>query len=172
MIRIDKYLLFTVVGLCGLGWAACTQERSPCLTPLVASLNMETMHLLTDTSTIFVDTALPAAVLRPVTNTKNDSGTLYPQQSDYTISLSPDDTVCKWIFTTDSAYYAFDTLTFVYQRSLQFISNACGYTYFYTLDTVYTNTAHKIIDSLLIVNKSVTNNVNITHLHLYIHPDY
>ncbi len=159
-----------LLALCGAGWLSCTQERSPCLTPKIASLNIECLHRQLDTSTVFVDTALPEAIFAPLTNTANNAGTIYPQQSNFTISLSPDSTVCQWLFTTDSLRQPFDTLTFFYERKLQFISNACGLTYFYTLDSLHTT--HFNIDSAQIINTSVTNNVNTKHLQIFIHPAF
>lgn len=151
-------------------WAAsCTQTRQPCLTPKTASLILQTMHLPVDTSTIFIDTALTSAVFLPIT-THSSSGIIYPLGSSFTISLSPDSTICKWAFATDTPATVFDTFTFYYQRRLQFLSNACGYTDFYTLDSVHTT--HTFIDSLHLINTNVTNNVNITHVQVFIHPDF
>ena len=169
MTRAGKYFPFILFAFSGL-WLACTQTRDPCLTPKIASFNVETMHLLTDTSTVFADTALPAAVFIPLARVDSNAGTIFPQQSDFTISLSPDSNVCRWQFTTDSFAFALDTLTFYYQRNQQFISNACGFTYFYTLDSVHT-TKHNI-DSAHITNTSVTNNVNTKQLQIFIHPDF
>ena len=175
MIRKNKYRILTLIALCSAIWAACTQSQSQCQTPTIASLNMVCMHLTTDTGTIFSDTALPYAYWIAFTN----SGPKYilydVQNSNFTISLSSDDTICKWGFTTDTTMSTInrnnlDTLTFFYQRQVQFISNACGYAYFYNLDTVITT--HRIIDSVLITNASVTNNVNTTQLQIYIHPDF
>ena len=172
MIKQQKYLCFVLVALCCIGWVACTQQRQPCLTPKTASLIIESIHLTTDTSTVPVDTALIAAVFTPLVPGKSASpDTTFSQQSLFTISLSPDDTICQWLFSTDTlTTIAPDTLTFHYQRNLQFLSNACGYTYFYTLDTVITT--HRINDSLHIINTSVTNNVNTKHLQIFIRPDY
>ena len=173
MIRNQKYLCFILSALCGIGWVACTQERQPCLTPKTASLIIETIHLTSDTATIPVDTALPAAIFIPVLPKKDTlPETIYPQQQSlFTISLSSDSTICQWKITTDTLpTNQYDTLTFFYQRNLQFLSNACGYTYFYTLDSVHTT--HINIDSLHIINTSVTNNVNTKHLQIFIHRDF
>ena len=171
MTRRNKYRAIVLMAFFVIVTLSCTQERSPCLTPKIASLIMETIHFPKDTSTVFVDTAIPAAVLAALPPRKDSLGlVVYPQQSTFTISLSPDSTVCKWIFSTDSLYNPFDTLTFYYERHLQFLSNACGYTYFYGLDSVHTT--HQIIDSVHILNTSVTNNVNTKHLQIYIHHNF
>jgi hypothetical protein len=136
------------------------------------------MHLPIDTSRVFVDTALPAAVLIPVT--RRAAVDSFPQQSVLTISLSSDTTFCQWLFKPDTTTKTFDTISFYYQRNLQFLSNACGFAYFYTLDSVHTthfsyqnyNVVYSI-DSAHITNASVTNDVNTTYqLQVYIHPDY
>ncbi len=170
MTKTNKYLPLILFALCVIGWVACTQERDPCLTPKIAILNVETQHLPTDTATVFVDTALPAAVFTPITTIPNIAGTLYPPQALFTLSLSPDSTVCKWSFTADTATNKFDTITFYYQKSLKFLSNACGYTYFYNIDSV--QSTHNIIDSIHILNASVTNNVNTNQLQICIHTHF
>ena len=170
MINFRKYPAHILLALCVTGWIACTQERDPCLTPKIASLNINTQHLTTDTSTIFVDTALPSAVFVPLTTTSNKTATIYPQEANFTISLSPDSVICQWAFTTDTPNFYYDTLTFFYERKLQFISNACGYTYFYNIDSVHTT--HHNVDSIHILNTSVTNNVNTKHLQICIHPGF
>ena len=170
MIKKTKYRLLILFALCNLLWIACTQQRQPCLTPKIASLNIHCVHKTTDTGTVFVDTALPATLFAAFT----DSGTQYiiyrNQTANFTISLSSASDSCKWGITTDTLHRNFDTLTFFYQRKLQFISNACGYSYFYNLDSVHTT--KKIIDSVHITNANVTNNVNTKHLQIYIHPDF
>jgi hypothetical protein len=177
MIRGRKYLPAVIIALCSI-WVACTQQRQLCLTPIVASLNMVSMHILSDTGTIFYDTVLPAAEFVPL-NVKNASAVVdsivFTPTSLFTISLSPAHDTCRWLFRADTTgiipqNYAYDTLTFTYIRDLQFLSNACGYTDFYTLDTVLTS--HINIDSVHITNNSVTNDISAMHVQIYIHPDF
>lgn len=159
MIKDCIILIITIILLT----CSCTQERLPCLTPKIASLNIECVHHNTDSTTI--DTALPAAVFGAMTAT-GIKAEIFPLQSNFTISLSSVSDTCRWIFTTDSLKYNVDTLSFYYRRSLQFLSNACGFAYFYSLDSVHTS--HFNIDSVLITNTSVTNNANIKQLKIYI----
>ena len=149
--------------------ASCTQERTPCLTPKIAVMNVECVHLLTDTSTVPVDTALTNAIFASETQ-YGINGVLYPQQSTFVLSLSSLADSATWLFTTDSALHQFDTLSFFYTRDLHFLSNACGYAYFYNLDSFHTT--HNFIDSAKIKTASVTDNVKPTHFKIYIHPDY
>ncbi len=172
MIKIEKYLAPVLMALCGIVWAACKQERQPCLTPKTANLRAEFMHKTSDTATVFSDTALPSAIFIALTRSR-DTGFVYPlQKSSFSLSLSSDTVFCQWAFRTDTfSYTVFDTLSFYYQKHRQFLSNACGFTYFYTLDSIHTS--HKMIDSVHIINSSVTNDViTPNHLQVYIHPDY
>jgi hypothetical protein len=123
----------------------------------------------TDTSTVPVDTTLVGAYFCPVTLTGTDT-VKFPQSATFTISLASNANSCIWLFTTDSLHSRFDTLEFFYQRQLQFLSNACGFAYFYNLDSFHTS--HYNIDSAHILANSVTNNVNTTQFKIYIHPDY
>lgn len=148
---------------------ACTQQRQPCLTPKTASLIIGTVHFKTDTSTVTVDTTLPHATFYPLSSQLNYV-TVYPPQASFTVSLSPDTNYCQWLFETDSLKHIPDTVSFYYQRSAKFLSNACGFTYFYNIDSVHST--HLIIDSLHILNNSVTNNVNTKHLQIYIHRNF
>jgi hypothetical protein len=145
---------------------ACTQDRQPCLTPKTAVLIMKSVRKTTDNKVL--DTAFNSALLVPVIAPMN-KGTYYAKSSNFTVSLSPLSDTCQWLFAADTAAgSAIDTLTFSYNRELKFVSNACGYSHFFSLNTV--GTTHNFIDSVTISNKSVTNNVNTTHVQVYIHP--
>ena len=173
MIRRYRYLS-GIIALCII-WGACKQQRQTCLTPKIASLIVETMHKISDTGTVFYDTVLPAAEFAPLTNPDSIQVFLSAQASSFTLSLSPDHDTCQWLFRADTVgnnprAALFDTITFYYQRKLQFLSNACGYTNFYNLDSIYTS--HFNIDSVHIINASVTNNVNTKHVQIFIHPDF
>lgn len=159
-----KNILLPVVILL-VALVSCTQERQPCLTPKTASLKVRAVRKLNDTA--FVDTALPAAVLIAVTNSGN-TGYLYTGSSSFTLSLSPVADTAKWLIAADTvAGSPLDTIIFRYTRRLQFLSNACGYTYYYNINSV--STTNNIIDSFLITDRNVTSNVNTSHLQVYIH---
>ncbi len=152
--------------------ASCTQERQPCLTPKTASLNLVCVHYPADSipsATSMKDTALPKALFGALT--ANGAQYVYYKNisSNFTLSLSPDADSCSWVVSPDSLAHPLDTLNFYYQRKLQFLSNACGYTYFYSLSAVHTT--HNNIDSVLITNPSVTNDANTKQLKIFIHPN-
>lgn len=162
------YLPVTLLLLCLIGCMACSQQRLPCLNPVTASLIVNTVHMKTDTSSVPVDSSLPKAAFYPLSNEKNDTSRYQPSAL-FTLTLAPDSTFCEWIYSANSAQ-PFDTLSFYYRRRLEFISNACGFTYYFDLDSV--RTTHWHTDSVVILNTSVNDNVNTKHLQIYIHPNY
>ncbi len=163
-----RYLPVILLLLCLIGCMACSQQRLPCLNPVTASLIVNTVHMKTDTSSAPVDSSLPKAAFYPLSTEKNDTSRYQPS-SLFTLTLSPDTSFCQWIYSAD-ATQPFDTLSFFYRRRLEFISNACGFTYYFDLDSV--RTTHWHTDSVDILNTSVNDNVNTKHLQIYIHPSY
>ena len=164
MIRTAVILLL----LTALVWLSCTQQRQPCLDPVRASMILQMVHFKTDTSTKTIDTSLPSPVFYPVSLQQNDTS-FFGAGSTFTLSLSPDTGFCQWLFTTVKGG-AMDTLSFYYKRKLEFLSNACGFTYFYSLDSVLST--HKIVDSARVLNATVNNNINTKHVQVFIHPGY
>ncbi len=163
---LSKWLmaLCTCIAISG-----CNAERDICLVPKTASLTMQFVHFPTDTATATKDTALPHALFGAITTRGVQSVYYTTSGSVFTISLSPDTNYCQWLITTDSLVNPIDTISFSYDRKLQFISNACGFANFYTLKTV--QSTHYNIDSVQITNPSVTNDANATkQLKIFIHP--
>lgn len=60
----------------------------------------------------------------------------------------------RYTFRTDTASTVYDTITFYYSPTLHFISNNCGYTYFFNIEDVKHTT--NMIDSFGYVNRNVT----------------
>lgn len=175
MISRYRYFRVIVIALFSLAAAACKQDREPCLSVKTAILNVRTLHFIAS-ATAAVDTAIPNPVWVAITDTAAFAF-IYTQRDSFNLSLSSvslaagsDNCLSRWAFTTDSFKHQLDTLDFYYRRQAHFISNACGYMYYYTLDSVLTT--HHNIDSVHIVNPSVTTNVNTRHLALFVHPDY
>lgn len=169
MTKYAKYGFYLLPVACALQWAACTQDRQPCLTPKIASMNVRTVRITSRADTTARDTAMPSSVFIPLTTT-GAHGAKYISQSAYTLSLASVADSCKWAVANDTLGTAFDTISFYYDRQLQFISNACGFAYFYQLKNV--SATHHFIDSLRITNPNVTNNVNTSHLQVFIHPNF
>lgn len=145
-------------------FSSCTQERQPCITPKYASLLLNSVRRTTTGS--IVDTPMPAAVFGAVTDS-GTKGIIFPRSATFSLSLSPVSDSCRWIFAPDTTVGTqLDTILLKYTRQLEFISNACGYTYFYGLTSV--TSTKRNIDSIIITNTSVTNNVNNSHLQVFI----
>jgi len=168
---IQKLLLG--MGVC-LGFAACDKERDPCLEPKNVSVNLHFYRRAADTGTVFVDTLLPNMVLNPL-----DNPSVYTTGvrgvSRYSLRLSPLEDSCRWYLQPDSTQPGKrDTLIFRYERRLHFISNACGYTYYYKLNEVKTtgrilaDTIHAI-DSVVIANRDIEGDASKEHLKIYFH---
>jgi len=176
MIKGNKRLTIVLLLSLSIVWLACTQTRQPCAQPKTVYVNAACYHVVADTNkvAIIADTLLP----NPIVGVIDTAGYGVPYYIGYhnvfqfSMFLNPNSDTCRWFINTDSTFTAssFDTLTFVYNSKLQFLSNACGYTYYYNLLGV-TTTKHNI-DSVILENTNVTSNVNVEHLKIYIHPDF
>jgi hypothetical protein len=164
-----------LVLLACIGMAACKSERDPCLEPKNVTVNLHFYQRLSDTGTVFADTLLPNMMLNPL-----DGPAVYTLEgvkgvAAYSIRLSPLADSCRWYLQPDSAQLGKrDTLTFHYERRLHFISNACGYTYYYKLNTVLASprsladTIHSI-DSVVINARDVEADASMEHVKIYFH---
>lgn len=133
---------------------SCEQERDPCLQPKTAPVRLVAKRPVTDTTSI--DTLLP----RPLWIGIDSAFAIrFPERtSGFQLLLSPLADSCSYALQADSSVNRFDTLKFYYRRKLQFLSNACGFTHFYTLDSVV-NTRYQI-DSVKITNADVDQNAS------------
>jgi hypothetical protein len=167
MTRAGRHYAVIAVALWCLVAGACKQERQPCLTPKIVQLRVKSMHYVPNVA-LPADSAPPVSIFYPLT-AATTTGKLYAAQSAYALSLSPVADTVQWEYVTDTSYKTpSDTLTFHYQRNRQFLSNACGYAYYYHIDSIKI-TNHNI-DSVRITDANVTNNVNTSHLRIYLHP--
>lgn len=142
--------------------AACTPQRDPCLQPRTASLHIG-IYKTGDSS--LVDTALPAAMLVPL-DADTNLVLLGGNSSKLSLFLSPLQDSCRYLLVPDSATPGFyDTLFFYYTRQQHFLSNACGYTYFYELSGV--RSTNFLLDSFSLVKPVVNNNANEEHLRIF-----
>jgi hypothetical protein len=157
---ICAFSLLVLVG------SSCTQERLPCLTPKTVTMKVKTVRWVN--SSLTTDTVLQTSLWGAVTET-GTRGYAYAGRSSYALTLSPVSDSSVWLFAPDTTTGTpIDTLTFRYERVLTFLSNACGYTYYFNLVSA-TNTTYNI-DSVRILNASITNNANTNHLQIYVHP--
>jgi hypothetical protein len=131
---------------------SCSQDDL-CIEPSI--VNMQTRFQRADTNKTFRDTLLANANLyfgvdqKYFVNSKKRAVNSFP--------LSQADDSVRIIFQSDSnsiVAETIDTLDLYYTRNLNFISSACGYQTYYTLQKVI-YTEH-IIDSIYFKNKEIT----------------
>ena len=145
---------------------SCSKEaRDPCLQPRTTVLRARTIHRA-DTGTATPDTLLPNPQLRPLTfDTVQYVFGGIKRIANFTFSLSNVSDSSRWVLRPDSAVALEDTLTFYYQRQLHFLSNACGYTNFYNLDSV--KTTRHAMDSVQVMRPDITTDVNVENLRIF-----
>jgi hypothetical protein len=163
MIRCRYILLVIIVFTC-FSWIACEKERDPCLQPTITTLRFGT-YQPADTGSAGRDSVLPSAIVGLV-----DTPVLWFygfKSSKFASILSPLTDSTRWYIVPDSndRINGRDTITFYYQKRLQFLSTGCGYTYYYTLkDVVATN---RRIDSVKINSYDVTGDAKIEHVKIF-----
>jgi len=149
----NRYCILLILILLSL--ASCSVDRDPCLLPKNTSLRIGT-YQNNDTSAIISDTFLPKPIWFAV---DSPIGIQFPDRTaKFSLLLASITDSCRYAIQPDSAIVSFDTLTFYYDRKLQFLSNACGYTYYFNLKRV--RTTFNNIDSVKLTNTEVNSNAN------------
>jgi hypothetical protein len=148
MIKKDIRPLLIILLLSAL-WISCDSVRDPCLQPTTVPLRIIAKKAISDTTS--VDTLLP----HPYWFTVDSLDTIKYgiKVSRFSLQLSPVSDSCRFALQPDSAVALRDTISFYYVRRLQFISNECGFTHFYTLQSI--KTTNHLIDSIRINNADV-----------------
>src|ERR1700748_1354936 len=85
-------------------WAACTQERQPCLEPKIVSLNLGVYKSELDTGglpPIITDSVLPYGTLYALNNGKITE-TFSAPSSKFPFYMSPVSDTCTWIIAPDT----------------------------------------------------------------------
>lgn len=159
-----------VMLLISLCWLSCKQERAVCFEPVNATLRMGAYQgVEVDTGIIIADSFLPKALIIAL-DTPRLQVYAPTRANKFGLLLSPLADSTRFIIMADSVQIQtpalYDTVTFYYQRRLEFLSVACGYTYFFTLDTRVRAT-NNYIDSVQVVNGNVTNAANVEHVKIY-----
>ena len=81
------------------------------------------------------------------------------------VMFNPETDSIRYRFQPDSTQQIFDTVTLHYDHNYHFISNACGYTYYYNINRV--KITHHLLDSARIATPSVTQSAQDKHVILY-----
>lgn len=87
------------------------------------------------------------------------------QSSKFQSSLSAASNKVAIYFQSDSTTTApstIDTIEAIYTSKLNFISTACGYEYFYTLNSI--SSTHQVIDTVLLKISEITSDVSKEHI--------
>lgn len=112
----------------------------------------------------FRDTILRAAEIQVI---GEDSTLRIVSNGNYTgVPFNPAKDTIRYRFRVDTAATLFDTLVFYYDPVVHFVSNNCGYTYYFNLRNVKV-TGHAI-DSSSLVDINVTNDVQKRNVQLYL----
>jgi hypothetical protein len=183
LLRPGKAPLFLLAALlCGLLMASCESKDQECYEPVL--VRVSNAFVVTDTQTIKVpigdsiqtkdslirvyrDSAMLNAEMKILDEDKpfTVTGT---EQADRVmrIALNPDKDSTRYTFRADTtAGSLIDTITFYYVPIVHFISNSCGYNYYYTLSDV--KFTQKLFDSVAMLNTNVTNDIKIRNVQLY-----
>ncbi len=171
MNKKDFSLLLVFFVLLSSAFMACQQDRDPCLDPKIQKLIMGAYTTLDSPAgviTIFTS-SLPSPIITPI-----GAASVNPiyyginsQGHSFALSLSSVSDSCQYFVQADTTLPVGDTVSFNYTRQLDFLSNACGYTYFYNLLQI-SNTGHNI-DSIVLENPGITTNVNVENIKVYFH---
>lgn len=155
-----------IAALAAIFIASCKPVRDPCLEPKIVNLRAG-VYRHADTGTAIIDSALTTPILVALDAPLTPNAFIYTTRTSkllFTLNGNSDST--RWIIQPDSTVTApRDTLTFYYAHQLQFLSNACGYTYFYFLNSL--STTRHAIDSVFITNQAVTSTANVEHVKIY-----
>ncbi|MES2479277.1 MAG: DUF6452 family protein [Bacteroidota bacterium] len=159
-----SFNLFLLLLFCS-GFVACTTERNPCLEPKVPKLSISCLQYKSEGNN-YIDTALPNANF---VSLDIDSARFWYWGADalskFDLVLSPLRDTSLWTLQADSSFSPIDTITFIYERKLKFISNACGYSHDYTLKEV--RSTNRNLDSVRIVNHAVTTKAGTENVKIY-----
>lgn len=117
------------------------------------------------TITVYRDTLFKSPILYSFNQDVNVQVIGSPYLNYMGLPLNPDEKSIRYALVYDTTRSLADTLTYFYQTSVHFISNDCGFTHFYRIDSIQT-TKH-LIDSVTINERKVGDNAADRHIHLY-----
>jgi hypothetical protein len=186
MAKKDLYLLlFIVLGLCGIGLISCEKDEPECYQPVnVTAINAfvirdsirryDTLPSSTPGNVIVRDTYYisfrdsqlinPGMYTLDVTPAYRIVGD--ERESVLPTPLNPNKDSMRYLILFDTAVSgSADTLTFFYTSSVHFISNNCGYTNYFYIDSVHV-TKH-VLDSAAIFKREVTSDQSTRNILLY-----
>lgn len=142
---------------------SCESIEDPCLEPKTVSLTFKT-YVPADTGSAGVLVNLPNAVVGLVDTIGIMADGV--EGNTFTSLLSTiADSARIYVWPDSVITTPIDTITFYYERQLQFISTACGYAYFYSLKDITTTNYN--IDSVRIIDTEVNTDANAEHVQIF-----
>jgi len=161
---MHKWIIYGLVLVFSL--QACKKEDPVCYEPTTVTApvkfvqrtlqNIDTLigSTVLDTFYLFYnDTILP--YLNAVNVEADTFGILgIPNSGNFLFYLNPNSNSTSYAIRYDTVGTYTDTITLFHQSYPVFISNACGYTYYYDIDSIRYNSP--FVDSTFVANKQVT----------------
>lgn len=148
-------------------WLGCRKNTTTCYEPknVNATINFSTKlerqidtlidSIVYDTTLVtYRDTSLP--LLNALT-LNVDSPIFITSSSGVSyigLMLNPSADFTTYRIGYDTGITYFDTITIFHKSTPAFINNNCGYTYFFTIDSIQYTSA--VIDSFILQNKNIT----------------
>lgn len=168
-----KPILYLFICLCLM--ASCNPDTQECYVP--KSVTVQVGFVIIDTvigkdsllrDSIYVRTADTALNYPSLLSIGVDSVIKFQgafRVSQLPVMLNPATPSISYRFQPDSTQAAYDTLRFYYTPKYHFISNACGYTYYYNIDSV--STTKHLLDASAVKNREVTESAQNRHVEFY-----
>lgn len=177
MMSKNRFLFLTVI-IMEFFFIACNKSEPECYEPTTVILRNQFVKkewiqidsLINDTTLLdttivsYRDTAMPAPTMYSLYMSKNLQVIGDKNSSVLGIPLEGTQQTMTYVLQYDTAVAFYDTITYYYQTKLYFISNDCGYTHNYILDSI--STTKNGIDSAAIIQKEVKLG-NENHVFLY-----
>lgn len=170
-----KYIL--AVALVALVFIACEPGEPQCYEPNNVSCNLNILrkHIDSDTDTVqgrivitnkasYLDSFVITARAFLLNDTTNPIVISIENYNTFSVLLNPDTNHIRYKLQFDTTKDNFDTLNIFYHSNLHFISNSCGYTYYFGIDSV--QSTYNFLDSIYISNNAVTNSASDRHISL------
>lgn len=174
-----KYLL-AAIAIAGI-FISCEPDEPDCYEPNNVRCNLAFVRkqLDADTDTVqgrviinYTESFFDTFMISPRATLLQDSGAGLVITGINTnvlpVVLNPDKNHIAYKIQLDTTVPEFDTVDIFYHSTLHFISNSCGYTYYFGLDSM--RSTYNYLDSSYIFNPSVTNTASDLHVKLCLFP--
>jgi hypothetical protein len=161
-----KKLSIAIIGFVLL-FAACKRKDPDCYQSILVLNFSQFKERHLDTTTVTIDSSITITdTIQKITDSIMPAPEMLVLDEDTAYSVfgkeiailpcpfNPAKESIRYRFRADTSDTQYDTLTFFYTPSPHFVSNNCGYTYYYNLDSV--KSTNHVIDSSYIISPSLT----------------